>query len=173
MTAKQFIIENLTKLAQQFPDVQIKYAYNFTIETHVIEFTPEEAYYNNEALDNAWIPFSVDFDTLFLDESIAFISSDSSLCIQQAENTWNEKNENLNTLLLQQYSVKVDFALSNILSQVVFPSGSIHSEMIFNSPTSVTDIHISNKLAINEYLIGIQNNPNVPTPGNTQYAMAA
>lgn len=90
MALNTFLKENLEKLAQQFPQVQIKYAYNYSIATHIVELTPEKEYYFNEELDNAWIPVSIEFMETFPADSISFISSDSSLAIAKPELEWNK-----------------------------------------------------------------------------------
>jgi hypothetical protein len=75
MTAIQYIKNGIEKLAKQFPQVQIKYAFN----NNIIQFDPIDAYYNLPELDAAWIPFSLQFGRMFESESIAFIGSDSIL----------------------------------------------------------------------------------------------
>lgn len=90
MESKTFLKERLAAIALQFPNVQIKYAYNYSIATHIVELTPESEYYNNEVLDAVWIPLSMEFSETFASESICFISSDSRLAISQSEFEWNK-----------------------------------------------------------------------------------
>ncbi len=89
MDPKIHLVEKLEELASNFPHVQIKYAYNELIETHVVELTPEYEYYNNVALDDAWFPISLEFMEIFPEENISFVSSDSSLSIGKPEFEWN------------------------------------------------------------------------------------
>jgi hypothetical protein len=90
MQSIEFIKNKLGEIANRFPTVQIKYAFNSNIETHIIQFEPFDAYYNMPELDAAWIPFSVEFDRIYQDESIAFIGSDSTLSItDNFDFSWN------------------------------------------------------------------------------------
>lgn len=89
----EFIKEKLALLANDFKTITIKYAYNGAINTHVVELTPVNEYYNNEVLDKCWIPISLDFKRLFENEDITFISSDSMLKITQPEFEWNVKGK--------------------------------------------------------------------------------
>jgi hypothetical protein len=96
MEAIEYIKNGLENLSNQFPQVQIRYAFNYEINTHIIQFDPIDVYYNLPELDAAWIPFSVEFDTNFMDESIAFIGSDSILSIlDNYELSWNLHNIDL------------------------------------------------------------------------------
>jgi len=85
----EFIKEKLGLLANAFKTITIRYAYNDAISTHIVELTPEEEYYNNTALDKCWIPISLEFKTLFENEDITFISSDSILKISDPAFEWN------------------------------------------------------------------------------------
>ncbi|SFO50322.1 hypothetical protein SAMN05428949_5459 [Chitinophaga sp. YR627] len=85
----EFIRNKLNALADTFKAVNIKYAFNDIIHVHVVELTPVSEYYNNLALDNAWIPLSLEFESLYETDNIVFISSDSSLRILDAEMEWN------------------------------------------------------------------------------------
>ena len=85
----EFIKEKLEHLANAFKTVTIRYAYNDAISTHIVELSPEEEYYNNTALDKCWIPISLEFNRLFENEDITFISSDSILKISNPVFEWN------------------------------------------------------------------------------------
>lgn len=88
-TSVEFIKEKLELLANAFKTITIRYAYNHAINTHIVELTPEEEYYNNNALDKCWIPISLEFKRLFENEDITFISSDSILRISDPVFEWN------------------------------------------------------------------------------------
>ena len=82
MKPTDFLRSSLENLAKNFPNVHIKYAFNKTIKTHIVELLPITEYRYNAALDNAWIPLSFDFRSHFPEEEIAFVSSDSTLSIK-------------------------------------------------------------------------------------------
>lgn len=82
MNPTDFLYKSLEHIALAFPRVHIKYSFNGIINTHVVELLPIEEYQNNTALDNAWIPLSFKFRETFPSEEITFISSDSTLAIQ-------------------------------------------------------------------------------------------
>src|SRR5688572_26160899 len=90
MTSLEFIKKELQGLAEKFPNIHIKYGFDEIIETHIVEMSPPHEYYNNRCLDKAWIPVSLQFLELFLDEDITFISSDSSLKIEEVILEFNQ-----------------------------------------------------------------------------------
>lgn len=91
MKPLEYLKGKLTELAINFPLITVKYAYDKLINYHVIELTPIEEFYNNEKLDDFWIPVSIEFSDLFPDEYVTFISNDSSLKIEKPELIFNDK----------------------------------------------------------------------------------
>ena len=83
MNPVEFLKYELHNIAVKFPNVHIKYGYNYLIDTHIVELLPLIEYLENKELDKAWIPLSIDFMEQFADDNIAFISSDSSLAIKE------------------------------------------------------------------------------------------
>jgi len=115
MTSKEYLKIKLEKLSMDFPHITIRYAYNSVINYHVVELTPQSEYYNNNALDDKWIPISLEFMQTFPTEYISFVSDDSTLKVENPEFSFNEKeiihiniekimNEILNT------SIELEFA---------------------------------------------------------------
>ena len=92
MTSIEYIQQKLGGLSKQFPHLTFKYAFDTIIQTHVVEISPEAAYYHNKQLDNAWIPVSLEFMQLFEDETISFISSDSILAPSNPELVFNSQS---------------------------------------------------------------------------------
>ncbi len=90
-----FLKEKLNFLSVQFPTIRVRYAYNNSIATHIVELTPENEYYNNASLDDAWIPILIEFMERFRGENISFTSSDSNLAISEAEMEFNMQKEAL------------------------------------------------------------------------------
>lgn len=85
-----FLKDKLEHLSIHFPQIHIKYKYNNTIGIHVVQLTPFEEYYFNTNLDEAWISISLAFKNTFELEDIAFISSDSTLAINDIPTLeWN------------------------------------------------------------------------------------
>jgi len=82
MSPFDFIHAGLENISKDFSQVHIKYGYNSIINTHIVELLPVEEYRYNVALDNAWIPLSFKFRESFPDDEIAFVSSDSTLSIE-------------------------------------------------------------------------------------------
>lgn len=82
MNSVEYLQKELKIIADKFPRVNIRYGFNDTIKTHIVELLPLFEYNTNEDLDNAWIPLSISFLENYMDEEIAFISSDSSLSIK-------------------------------------------------------------------------------------------
>lgn len=93
ITPIDFIKERVGRLANDFKSVTIKYGYDYLADAHIVELTPESEYYNNKALDDAWIPMSLEFDNTFLNDVIVFVSSDSTLRVEHPELEWNTSNK--------------------------------------------------------------------------------
>lgn len=81
MNSLEYLKKELEKIAGNFPKVNIKYGYNDLIDSHIVELLPVTEYYNNNELEDAWIPLSINFIQEFQNEDIAFISSDSPLSL--------------------------------------------------------------------------------------------
>ncbi len=180
MEAKEYIKNGLENIANQFPQVQIRYAFNFEINTHIIQFDPIDAYYNLPELDAAWIPFSVEFDNIFVDESIAFIGSDSILSIiDNYEFSWNLLQKDLTLEGFQDLLVDMDFLYSNsnLPKTVIYTPNVLENCNIIINQTefNFTVDSMSHHLFENSILV-----PKVKVQGETgdlieneKYAMAA
>ncbi len=170
MLAQEFLKSQLSNLATQFTEVQIRYAYNKLIETHVVEITPEYEYYNNSSLDDAWINISLEFMEKFQDENISFISSDSSLAIVQADFEWNSFN-----LISLENLTGIFYSEINIFEQDF--TGMTFPENLFYDPSQIANITVSldePKITITAHKQTTSSIIEVKiTAGNTQYAMAA
>ena len=81
MNSTNFIKGQLSIIAANFPHILIKYGFDASIETHIVELLPFSEYYDNSRLSDEWVPVSLKFMKLFPNENIAFISSDSTLTI--------------------------------------------------------------------------------------------
>lgn len=93
MLPVEYIKNNLNHIATSFPNTCFKYGFDKTIKTHVIEITPEDDFYNSELLSEAWVNMSVDFMTKYPTEDIVFISSDSSLALENYNFSCNNQKE--------------------------------------------------------------------------------
>ncbi len=91
MTPAEYLKNKLADLAARFPSITVKYAYDSMIGFHIVELSPVDQYYSNSALDDYWFPISVEFSKFFPDEFVTFISSDSSLKVEEPELTYNSK----------------------------------------------------------------------------------
>ena len=78
MKALEYLAQKLPFLAEKF-GITVKYHYDDKIFRHIVELTPPEEYYNNDELDDSWIKISLEFMKLFPDDSISFVSNDSTL----------------------------------------------------------------------------------------------
>lgn len=92
MTPVEFLQIELKKVAEKFPNVNIRYGYDDIIDTHVVELLPLIEYNSNDELDKAWIPLSIEFLRKYMNEEIAFISSDSSLSLKDIIFEYNYKD---------------------------------------------------------------------------------
>jgi len=180
MKAIEYIKNGLEDISNQFPHVQIRYAFNYEINTHIIQFDPIDAYYNLPELDAAWIPFSVEFDRVFADESIAFIGSDSILSISNNyEYSWNIQLKDLTLQGFQDLLADMDFgySMNNLPKTVIYtPIGLVNCNIIIHQTEfNFTMASMSHFLFENSILA-----PNVivqkesgDLTENAKYAMAA
>lgn len=164
MNAIDFLKQKLGALAFQFPQVQLKYTYNSSIATHIVELTPEKEYYNNEALDDAWIPVSIEFMETFASESIAFVSSDSSLAIEQPEFEWNKPVPEDDALTMN----KVFHALLQTKATYELPTTFIYNQregsnfLILNE--TIINTHHDSTLQFNSQVTTVAVNKKAPKP---------
>lgn len=85
MTAKDFIQEKLRFLTSIFKGIQIKYKYMPSESSHLVEVIPSEFMQGNEDYFKEEARIIEEFDQLFPEESIDFISNDSSIKIEDAD----------------------------------------------------------------------------------------
>lgn len=92
MTVKEFLREKLLLLAEAFPHITIKYNYDELAESHIVELSPVQEYYNNPNLNDAWLTLVPIFWDQFPTEDITFISTDSTLRIEKPEFAFNQES---------------------------------------------------------------------------------
>ena len=83
MNSLEFLKVELEKISKKFNAVHIKYGFNRAISTHIVELLPLAEYLHNDTLTEAWMPLSFEFGAQFPNEEIAFVSSNSTLSIQE------------------------------------------------------------------------------------------
>lgn len=180
MEPVNFLKDRLENLALHFPQVQIKYAYNASIATHIVELTPEAEYYFNEALDKMWIPISIEFMETFPTESISFISSDSNLAIDKGEFEWNKHNIEWEPIMndvfndVLQNPFEFEFPVTVERTKAPVPNVELCTIHTVHRPIAGLATAVSVQTSsgpINVHLSEIL--AKAVAAGNTQYAMAA
>lgn len=126
-----FLKIELKKLANEFPQVEIRYALNTMIDEHIVELTPVKEYYNNEKLDFAWMDIMERYHLNFLGGSLTFISNDSSLAIKEEEiELWYNKpcqveqvTWNFEEIFNNEWWIEtIDFIDENIIEDTIIDS---------------------------------------------------
>jgi hypothetical protein len=182
MEAIEYIKNGLEKLSNQFPHVQIRYAFNYEINIHIIQFDPIDAYYNLPELDAAWIPFSVEFDRIFADESIAFIGSDSILSIvDNYEFSWNLHHIDLTFQYYKELLALTDYReFVNILPETInwTPTLLTNCNFLINPTKLNVTLYSMNHFffenSVNSHDVSIQEVfENIDLVESEKYAMAA
>ena len=84
-TAKEFLIDNLNRLSELFSEIHIRYEYRKNTNSHIIEVIPLSVFYKNKDYIKAEIWLEKQFENLFPDEDIVFISENSLTQIKNAE----------------------------------------------------------------------------------------
>ena len=82
-TAKEFLIDNLNRLSELFSEIHIRY--EIRNNKHIIEIVPVFVFENDENYLKAEVVLEKQFEQLFPDEEIVFISEDSLTQIKNAE----------------------------------------------------------------------------------------
>jgi len=81
MNSKDFLLQELNKLAKKFPGVSFRYDHNSAFKEHVIEVSPESTYKSNELYGDAEYKISRIMMELFPMETVAFVGADSLIKI--------------------------------------------------------------------------------------------
>ena len=85
MNSKKFILESLNRLSVVFPEVKIRYELNIHSQCHIIEIIPLEVFEGNEDYMKAEAALEIEFEKLFPEEEIIFISEGSLTEITNTE----------------------------------------------------------------------------------------
>lgn len=85
MRSKDFVEEKLRHLTSIFKGIHIKYKYIPGESSHLVEVIPAEFMQGNEDYFKEEAQIMEEFDQLFPDESIDFISNDSDIKIENAD----------------------------------------------------------------------------------------
>jgi len=119
MKSKKFIKEKLEQLFAQFNDIKIKYEYRANTCSHIIEVTPLEFFEKDERYVTLEAELEEEFETLFPNENIVFISEGSLSEIKSAEfelggESITFDNEVINIdFVVDGFNENVDFQYSN------------------------------------------------------------
>lgn len=77
MKSQEFLKEKLTYLSSKFKDVKIRYEYRKNTQSHIIEIIPLSIYNDDEKYMMAEAKLEDEFESLFINENIIFVSEDS------------------------------------------------------------------------------------------------
>jgi hypothetical protein len=77
MNSKEFLIERLKEMSSKFEDVKIRYEYRTNTYSHIIEVIPLAIFDSNEQYMLAEANLENEFESLFPQEDIVFVSEDS------------------------------------------------------------------------------------------------
>lgn len=94
MNSKDFIKDNLSRIWNSFPEVQFRYEFKTHTNTHVIEVTPVSFFEENQEYLNLESDFEYEFEQMFPEEDILFISEGSLTEIKNVEYQLGPKNLN-------------------------------------------------------------------------------
>ena len=85
MKATDYIQEKLRVLISTFTDIQIRYEYELSTKTHLVEVIPSDFMVENEDYFKEEAKITEEFEQLFPSEKIFFISNDSSIKIENPD----------------------------------------------------------------------------------------
>lgn len=84
MNSRDFIKEKLNELFSKFEGIQIKYEYRATTLSHIVEVIPLSFFQSNADYMEFEAMFEEEFERLFKNENIVFVSQNSLTEIKQA-----------------------------------------------------------------------------------------
>ena len=111
MQEVEFLKSRLKSIAENFSNIHIKYGYDSIIESHIVEILPLHEFETNVELDKAWIPLSMEFMETYPEAEIAFISSDSSLVIENILFEYNVPSQCTHELISEFFDPFTEYAL--------------------------------------------------------------
>jgi hypothetical protein len=85
MTAKDYIREELTRIWNCFPEIQFRYEFKILTRTHVVEVNPLSFFKENREYLRMESDFEYEFEQMFPEDEILFISEGSLTEIRNAE----------------------------------------------------------------------------------------
>ncbi len=87
MTSKEFIIERLNNFAEEYNGIRIRYEFRESTHSHIIEICPSEIFESHKQYMVAEAEMESEFEYLFPEDEIYFITSGSLLEIRQVTYT--------------------------------------------------------------------------------------
>jgi len=106
-TAKEFLIDNLNWLSESFPEINIRY--EIRNNNHIIEIVPVSIFENDENYLKAELLLEKQFEQLFPDEEIIFISEDSLTQIKNAEYEFGKDKMSFDVGIMEPVIISNDF----------------------------------------------------------------
>ena len=85
MNSKDFIKEKLNELFSKFGGIQIRYEYRANTQSHIIEIIPLSFFESNAHYMEFEAMIEDEFEQLFTNENIVFVSQDSLTEIKQVD----------------------------------------------------------------------------------------
>lgn len=85
MKAKDFLTKKLNELSTKFEDIQIRYEFRDSTQSHLIEIIPLRFFEEDEAYMQEEANLEAEFEQLYLTENIVFISEGSLTEIHKVE----------------------------------------------------------------------------------------
>jgi hypothetical protein len=131
MNSVEYLQKELKVIADNFPNVNIRYGFDDVIKTHIVELLPLVEYDTNESLENAWIPLSISFLENYMDEEIAFISSGSTLSIKKILLEFNPLAFKEKNIISEVYSA-LTYSHVNYNFPSVMPNGIVSAKEVIN-----------------------------------------
>jgi len=119
MKSKEFLVKELTEISYRFENVQIRYEHRKNTFSHIVEIIPLVVFNNNEEYMNAEAYLEDEFERLFPQENIVFISEDSLTEIKNPDYLFGYKsvvfeNPVFDTeLIIEGFSQRIDFSVVN------------------------------------------------------------
>jgi len=103
--AKEYLLDQLNDLYARFEGIKIRYEFNEDLYTHIIEILPLKTYEGNQDYVLAEMKIEEEFQSLFEEEEILFVSEDSLNQIKEPSFSLGYDSKDIFTYFFEQINL--------------------------------------------------------------------
>lgn len=123
-----YLKEKLLLIIQEFTDIQIRYEYRETIESHIVEIIPNELFENNNFIMKE-AELTKAFFEKFPKEELIFISEESVLPIEKVDFELSYDDIYQERIIPYQFSLLIDSYFTNINTETCLSDSDVSFDL--------------------------------------------